>query len=486
MRDVPIPIVEALFTDSVSRSLLTLNGFSAFDLEGRQAILSERCEEAGMTQDCVFDIKAPASMHEADKASFISIVSKLKKGETDRTDGSFRFLLEKGGVLWLDLSFQALGQVEGGVPHFIVIHDEDITRLQNTQEEVRERLMEIDSLKDLLFAINKSLDFDETISRIIEHLHRVIPFDRATVQLLEGTVLTVIGSYGYPSTLVKDLKFSVRGVDNPSSRAVATRRPIVCNDVVKDFKGFVQVGERSAVQSWLGIPLVYEGRAIGLFALDSFKPDFYNDRHVRIASNLAEHISIAVEHARQHSMIKEEARTDKLTGIANRYGLETTGQELFLRTSKADQPLGVLMLDIDLFKKVNDSKGHGYGDLVLKIIASGIQQSLRTKDYLVRYGGEEFLVLLPETTTREALVVAERLRERIPSLDVDGRSTCPTISIGVFSGVPGAQDLLHEFIHRADLALYDAKQAGRNRCRVWSPKPEFYETKEVAADSKDR
>jgi diguanylate cyclase (GGDEF)-like protein len=254
--------------------------------------------------------------------------------------------------------------------------------------------------------------------------------------------------------------------------------------VVKDFQGFIQVGGDAAVRSWLGIPLVYEGRSIGLFALDSFKPNFYNDSHIRIASNLAEHIAIAVQHARQHSIVKEEARTDKLTGIANRYGLETVGQELFLRTSKADQPLGVLMLDIDFFKKVNDGKGHNYGDLVLKIIARGIQQSLRTKDYLVRYGGEEFLVLLPETTTREALVVAERLRERIPALDVDGRSSCPTVSIGLFSGVPGAQDLLHEFIHRADLALYEAKQAGRNRCRVWSPKPEFFESKDATTGAR--
>ncbi|MCX7026103.1 MAG: sensor domain-containing diguanylate cyclase [Spirochaetes bacterium] len=480
MNHDPFPIIEDLFSDVNSRSLLVLNGFSIFDLEKKRVILSERCGKAGITAESIFEIQAPVSMHEADKANFMSMVSKLRRAEIDRAKGSFRFVSDKGEVLWLSLAFQSLGKDIRGGPLLIVLHDEDITELQNTQEEVRERLMEIASLKDLLFAINKSLDFDETLSRIIEHLHRIIPFDRATVQVLEGAFLAVIGSYGYSQHLVKDLRFLVRGVDNPSARAVATRRPIICNDVEKDVSGFIQVGDGMIVKSWLGIPLVYEGRSIGLFALDSFKPDFYNDHHIRIASNVAEHIAIAVEHARQHSMVKEEARTDELTGIANRYGLETTGQEIFLRTSKADQPLGVLMLDIDFFKKVNDTKGHSYGDLVLKTITKSIQQNLRTKDYLVRYGGEEFLVLLPETTTREAFIVAERLRGAIPKQDVDGKYNCPTISIGVFSGIPGSQDLLHEFIHRADLALYEAKKAGRDRCRVWNSKPESFDSRPPA------
>ena len=461
-----------------------MNGFSVFDFGMRRAAFSERCRKVGITGECIFENKAPLLIHEADRANFVAIVSKLKKGNTGRAEATFRFLPEEGGVLWLSCTFQTLGKSEGEGPFILVLHDEDITVLQNTQEEVRERLMEIDSLKDLLFAINKSLDFDETVSRIIEHLHRVIPFDRASVQAIEGTSLVVIGSYGYAEPLYKDLRFQIWGVDSPSSRAMGTRRPIICNDVVRDFNGFIQADNNLLVRSWLGIPLIYEGKAIGLFTLDSFKPDFYKDSHVRIASGLAEHIALAVQHARQHSIVKEEARTDMLTGVANRYTLETTGEEIFQRASKADQPLGMLMLDIDFFKKVNDTHGHSFGDLVLKVIAKGIQQGLRAKDYLVRYGGEEFLVLLPETTTREALVVAERLREKIPRLDVDGTYACPTISIGVFSGVPGAQDLLSEFIRRADLALYEAKQAGRNRCRVWSPKPEFFDSRQRASEIK--
>jgi diguanylate cyclase (GGDEF)-like protein len=466
-------IVTAIFSNEKSKLLLMENGFSLIDLKKSQAVLSERMSEIGITFSNFFSGNFKGFIHDEDADGFVSLFEKIKTGSQEQGNGQYRFIHRNGGILWLSIAIRVADRNADGAPSIIAIHDQDITNLHDAQEEIRERLLEIDSLRDLLFAINKSLDFDETLKRIIEHLHKVIPFDRATVQSYDGAVLTVIGNYRYTAVQTQGLKFYVKGKENPSARAVTTKRPIICNDVINDFDGFVQVDKDALVRSWLGIPLVYEGRAIGLLSLDSFTPGFYTDRHVRLASNVAEHISIAVEHARQHSMIKEEARTDSLTGIANRYGLETIGHEIFLRAMRTDSPIGVLMVDIDLFKDVNDKKGHSYGDKVLITLANGIQRSLRAKDYLVRYGGEEFLVLLPETTTREALVVAERLREKVPGLIVEGEETCPTISIGIFSGTPDSQDLLHEFIHRADIALYDAKSAGRNRCRVWSPKADY-------------
>lgn len=475
MHVAPSPLIGALLANPKADQILAGNGFTLVDFPGKSLILSKSWKEIGVAEGFFFENFSTDKIFPADQQNFTALTEKLRSGEVDDGEGEFRFLLESGTVKWLFLSFHVIAREESGAIKFLILHDDDITELIGAQEEIRERLVEIESLKDLLASINKSLDFNETISRIIEHLHRVIPFDQATVQALEGNYLSVIGNYGYSEALTHDLRFLITGIDNPSARAIASRRPIICNDVEHDFEGFVQVDNGIVVKSWLGIPLVYEGRAIGLFALDSSKPDFYTNQHVRVASNVAEHIAMAIEHARQHTIVKEEARTDKLTGTANRYGLETKGQDIFGKASKEDSPLGILMLDIDHFKTVNDDFGHAYGDQVLRCLAAGIQQSLRSKDYLVRFGGEEFVILLPETSTREALVVAERLRVMIPGIETDGRRTCPTVSIGVFSGVPGPQDLMHEFIRRADLALYEAKSAGRNRCRVWSPKPEYFD-----------
>ncbi|MEW6548623.1 MAG: diguanylate cyclase [Spirochaetota bacterium] len=463
-------IITAIFSEEKTKTLVVENGFSILDYAGGRVLLSERLAALGLKPQALLSREEAPWLHEEDRQGYLEQLSNVLRGHSERVQGQYRFLRSQGEPLWLSVSIRPLEWDAAGAPSLVIIHDEDISSLHAAQEEIRERLIEIDSLKDLLFAINKSLDFDDTIHRIIAHLHKVIPFDRASVQSYDGTDLTVIGSYGYPPETVKSLKFPVKGVDNPSAQAISSRRPMICNDVIGCFNGFIQVDQDNPVRSWLGIPLVYEGRSIGLFSLDSGVAGFYNDRHARIASNVAEHISIAVEHARQHSLVKEEARTDGLTGVANRYGLETVGQEIFLKALRNDSSLGVLMADIDFFKDVNDTKGHNFGDKVLVAIAQAITHSLRTKDYLVRFGGEEFVILLPETSTREALVVAERLREMIPRTDVDGKETCPTISIGVFSGIPAPHNSLHEFIHYADLALYDAKAAGRNRCRVWRPK----------------
>jgi len=470
MTDIPFPIVSGIFSDEKTKSFLMENGFTLIDFYKGRVIISRRLHEFGFLAPELLSGENSTGVPDSDREALLSMIGRIHDGEIEQGEGQFRFSDGEGESHWIDIRIRAVDRGPEKTAQIVIMNDQDITELHHAQEEIRERLMEIDSLKELLFAINKSLDFDETLARIIEHLHRIIPFDRATVQSYDGDSLTIIGGYGYPNQLIKNLKFPVKGVDNPSTRAMALRRPIICNDVERDFAGFTQVDGKAPIKSWLGIPLVYEDRTIGLFSLDSYAWDFYRERHARIASNVAEHISIAVEHARQHSIVKEEARTDSLTGVANRYGLETIGQELFIRASRNDHPLGVLMIDIDFFKQVNDAKGHAYGDLVLIAIAEGIQQSLRINDYLVRYGGEEFLVLLPDTSARESLIVAERLRETIPNLKVNGGESCPTVSIGVFSGVPGLQELLHEFIRRADLALYDAKSAGRNRCRVWRPK----------------
>lgn len=475
MDEMPSLPVNMMFSNPLIKSILVENGFTLIDFKGRSVIASEIWHEMGLTEEDFLERRYSAAIHPSDQKMIEALYEKLNKGITDRGEGQFRFIAKNKKVIWLALTCHVIRRDEDSFPSIVMIHDTDITELINAQEEIRERLVEIESLKELLFGINQSLDFNETISKIIELLQRIIPFDSATVQALDGGVLHIIGSYGYPETVFESLTFPVRGIDNPASRAVTSRRPIICNDVEHDFKGFVQVENTPVIKSWLGIPLIYEDRAIGLFALDSAKPGFYTDRHVRIASNVAEHISIAVEHARQHTKVKEEARTDKLTGIANRYGLETIGQEIFNKAGEDDVPLGVLMIDIDNFKDVNDAYGHAYGDQVLRIIVSGISRSLRSADYLVRYGGEEFVILLPNTSTREALVVAERLRQGIPRIAIDVSRACPSVSIGVFSGVPSSEDLLHEFIRRADLALYEAKSAGRNRCRVWGPNPEYFD-----------
>lgn len=373
MHEKPSPLSETIIDNPHADAILAGNGFSLVDYASRHIVQSRSFRELDLSDESFFDSSIESALHPADRPNLRKLFKSLQSG-ADGGEGEFRFLADDGSTMWLALSFHVITREENGALKHLVIHDDNI----------------------------------------IEHLHRIIPFDRASVQTLEGNILSVIGGYGYLETDFGNLRFSISGIDNPSARAIASRRPIICNDVEHDFEGFIQVEDGIVVKSWLGIPLVYEGRAIGLFALDSAQPGFYTEQHVRLASNVAEHIAMAIAHAWQHTMVKEEARTDKLTGIGNRYGLETREQEIFGKAAKDDEPLGALMIDIDHFKAVNDNFGHAYGDNVLRVIAAEIQQNLRIKDYPVRYGGEEFVILLPDTSTREDFADRYGWRAQMP------------------------------------------------------------------------
>ncbi len=466
---------ETLRSNSRTRDFLGENNFSIDSSRSGQSLIGAEFKRLGMTGPDLLESMMDA-VQPSDSAQLEMLIAKIKSGALSKASGEFRFRSREGTESTISLRIEVIDRNDQGEPETTLIHAVDISEAMNIQGELKERLVEIESLKTLLIAINKSLDFDDTIAGIFNQLRKIIPFDMATVESIQGDSLRVIAYYGYSDESIRNMSFPARGIDNPAIRAISTLRPIICNDVSKDFIGFVQAPGSEPVKSWLGIPLVLEGRCVGLLALDSLHRGVYTDRHVRLASNVAEHLAVAVEHSRQHSLIKAEARTDSLTGAANRHGLETFGQELFGHCMREGASLGILMLDIDNFKQLNDQEGHAFGDLVLVAIAKGASESMRGKDYLVRYGGEEFLIFLPDSTTREALIVAERLREKVPRLTVDGRKNCPTVSIGIFSGIPDTSDLLTEFIRRADQALYEAKNAGKNRCRVWTPRPEYFDS----------
>lgn len=162
--------------------------------------------------------------------------------------------------------------------------------------------------------------------------------------------------------------------------------------------------------------------------------------------------------------LRQVARIDPLTGVNNRRALNEMAIWLLARAARTRRPLGVLMLDADHFKRVNDRFGHSGGDTVLLALVTSIRAMLRRDDVIGRIGGEEFVVLAPDTDMADALVLAERIRARVEStpLDVNGTVLQLTVSIGV-ALVPPDQDDVEGTLHSADVALYAAKRAGRNR-----------------------
>ena len=194
-------------------------------------------------------------------------------------------------------------------------------------------------------------------------------------------------------------------------------------------------------------------------------------KDVEYLALLTRQASITIERANSYAQILQYATLDALTGLNNRRQFESRLSQETATAKRKNKPLCCIMLDIDHFKKVNDTYGHAAGDFVLKNVANVISREVREYDIASRYGGEEFCILLPDTNIEEAEFVAQRLRTAVEKTDIDVPDLGVlnvTISVGVskFEKTYENPEILHQ---KADIALYEAKRAGRNRVVVYNP-----------------
>ncbi len=189
---------------------------------------------------------------------------------------------------------------------------------------------------------------------------------------------------------------------------------------------------------------------------------------------------------RANQKLSSLATTDTLTRLDNRRGFDVALRREWRRAVREHQPITLMLLDLDNFKKLNDSLGHPAGDECLQRVADGIQMTIRRPgDVAARYGGEEFAVVLPNTDAVAARVMAERLCRAVQSLGVYHPGNGPgvaTVSIGMASAVPDEMLVPSQLLEQADQALYRAKNSGRNRCCAWEPEMSKSEDGEAAVE----
>ncbi|HEX5359704.1 MAG TPA: diguanylate cyclase [Fluviicoccus sp.] len=180
------------------------------------------------------------------------------------------------------------------------------------------------------------------------------------------------------------------------------------------------------------------------------------------------------ELARLNRKLDKIAHEDALTGIPNRRSFDETAEKEFERATRDRQPLSILLLDVDYFKRYNDTYGHAAGDKCLQLIARTLQEALmRPADVVARYGGEEFILMLPNTPPEGAAKVAERILRWVDAQQIPHESssvaTHVTVSLGVYTLIPDKQQTLKGVVKQADEALYAAKGAGRHRYLALTP-----------------
>ena len=225
------------------------------------------------------------------------------------------------------------------------------------------------------------------------------------------------------------------------------------------------IGQEKTSLSWIGVPLK-AANITGVMALASYKPNTFDLADIELLSSLAQHVTLALDNTIRHAQVEEQARLDSLTGVYNHgYFLKRLAEQAE-ETSRTNAPLSLIMLDIDYFKQYNDTYGHLVGDRILNTLCMAIKQHIKQADAVGRWGGEEFIISLPNATGEQATQVAKRISETMATLRVEDRDQktvpVPTVSqgIGMF---PSEADEIYRLIDLADRRLYVAKERGRNQ-----------------------
>ena len=344
-----------------------------------------------------------------------------------------------------------------------------VSRALHAQSEIQAQLR-ADTLSEAIHALARSLELDEVLQNLLDFLSRLVPYETAIIMLMDvNNKLEVRATKGYEN---EDETSELVGTRFPLSafpqlQLLATTQEAILVHDTKFHSGWANYAGMENVRGWIGVPLVVSNSTLGIFSAHTSMPGGFQEEHLRTGKALAAQAAFAVQNAQLFTQVQRLALTDPLTGINNRRHFFELALAEFERARRYGRPLSALMLDLDNFKDNNDKYGHLVGDEILREVAARCAQNLREADILGRYGGEEFVCLLPETDVEDARNVAERVRRRVADVPIITRagSIPVTVSIGASELNRSNNDVL-SLIEQADAALYESKQGGRNQVVV--------------------
>jgi diguanylate cyclase (GGDEF)-like protein len=333
------------------------------------------------------------------------------------------------------------------------------------------------AIAELTQAITPIQNYETLLQTILEKSAGLLAAEQGSLMLLDQDTdaLFLEATKGIMENPSDTLRIP-RG-EGIAGRVAALGEPLLVENVEDDPRVRKKNRRRYKTLSFVSVPLKLEDRIIGVLNLsDKTTGGVFDEEDLRIIQCFATHAAVVLDRNALYSQtekLKKLSITDHLTGLLNRRYLLDRLEEELSRSRRHSRHMSVVMLDLDGFKHYNDTYGHMAGDRALKMIADIILNAVRSMDVVSRYGGDEFMLILPETDTALATNIAERLRadvERapLPGRNGDGRAQgLITASIGI-ACYPEHGNMVDLLIDRVDRALYRAKERGRNRVEVYS------------------
>jgi diguanylate cyclase (GGDEF)-like protein len=325
------------------------------------------------------------------------------------------------------------------------------TKLARLLQEQAEREIAVNRLAT---AIRNAVDLESVLQTAADEVGRALSLHSCAVRVdgvLAGRQTTK--RYLRSDVTTKGCETLLGAIDAASSR--------LANSV----ESYVVDGDGSQMSADAVVPLIHQGKSIGLLLARSDDPTrIWADNELLLLHTVADQLVGAAYQAHLFAQMEQQALTDGLTDCYNRRAFELQLERDLHLATRMRHPLSLVMLDFDDFKNINDKAGHGAGDVALRMVADSLRSELRAVDTAARFGGDEFAIILPQASTEGALLVAERLRQRIERMEVPGFGHV-TVSFGIatFPDHASSRDTL---VVAADRALYRSKDAGRNRVSV--------------------
>lgn len=335
----------------------------------------------------------------------------------------------------------------------------------------RQRLTkELSALRLIISEINGTLELGKVLDLIIQKAIQVVEAERGSLMLFDHETEEL-----YIKSSVCLSKKTVSAVRIKPGEGIAgwvfkEDKPLLIKEGAKDprFKKFNKTKEE--LRSIISIPLKIKDQIVGVINVDNKREgNIFNLDDLKLLSVFANETAIAIQNAQLHQEIKQLAITDELTGLYNFRYIKDRLEEEVKRAQRFKHTLALIMVDIDYFKEFNDAYGHLEGNEVLQNIAGILQLNVREVDIVARFGGEEFIIILPEANREETEKIAERIRSKVEKFNFSDEKNYPerkiTISLGITSCFQ--ENITPQgLVGKVDQALYRAKRKGRNRVEV--------------------
>lgn len=353
--------------------------------------------------------------------------------------------------------------IYGGLVITSFITAETVQQLKILSQKQMNRL---EIINEISKQIVSTLETKELISLLDAELQNVLGADTYYIGIQKDGEMQMELFYD-DGEYFNDISIKIKGT--LSNWVIKNQKPLFLPDLRNAIHlegvNFVLIGKPKDSLSWMGVPM--KGVHVnGIMAIASYHPNAFNRSDMELLSNIAQRAALALDNTYHHALVQEQARLDSLTRVYNHGYFIQTLHEQAKSCLAQNQPLSLIMLDIDHFKQYNDTFGHLIGDEILVKLCSIVREHIKKNDAVGRWGGEEFVISLPNTESQQALQIARRICKSLAAIEVGDNHPLtipiPTISMGI-ALFPTETNEIIKLIDLADSRLYIAKERGRDQ-----------------------